>query len=668
MPSRRLLPVFKPGSLSSSDAYCDQSVRFSHPASLGCDGDSGASVTHSSTCGAGVLSPWMSEMLQGMRLVPAFDRLDPHGSPAPAASSLEDLYDPSFGVLTSAKWRDQLLLRPPHCRRSPHDVAEIVMSLEEGPLSEMVAFCDGEANATRVYLASEGSGIWSRSPHSSQRSHEQIKLVKDLARRLDRAVIQPVKELAWRLTRTQIDDAGQQQAVKRKLEAVEDHLRYLVWLYEKALMTPAFACVMLDCIVTERVAETKIAGVREDQFDTAQWCIAFDDGVFDIRAGRLLRDGSARTAMQTRTVGYSYESMVEGATESARSEYDAFMGRIFSSSPASRRFLVEQYAASAANINLQALVFHFNLQGSNGKTTVFSLARCAFGGLMVKCSSSLLVASSVGGGPNEELASIKGMRAVQVTEPSALQRLSVSTLKELTGGDEQSARRCHDHKHTFVFNGTVHVACNKIPGMDDMDGGLQRRLRIIPYGSRFLPRPEAGQQEGGVPAPLPPHHYYRESGIQSKFDVWRLCMMREILDVAFAKWAKLHDAPDADWHDGIPPEVTGATATLIQRESTVAAFCARRLRRSVCVSSRLRLRDAVRALAAFCARKRRDAVSHKDARTQLTVELGEMTTTSCNGVRNFWRGWELLPEPPIGDETDDDEGVGGGVDDGLGDC
>jgi len=127
--------------------------------------------------------------------------------------------------------------------------------------------------------------------------------------------------------------------------------------------------------------------------------------------------------------------------------------------------------------------------------------------------------------------------------------------------------------------------------------------------------------------------------LASSFEyIKRADLVRRVRD----KLDDLIESADEEGDDGVPPEVSGATATLIQRESTVAAFCARRLRRSVCVSSRLRLRDAVRALAAFCARKRRDAVSHKDARTPLTVELGEMTTTSCNGVRNFWRGWELL--------------------------
>ena len=271
----------------------------------------GASLAVS--CGSGVLSSWMTRMLADAsdtgvtgsesesiedRLKAARERGRAGRPEPPPATTLRELYDPAFEVLPSPKWREQLLDRPVHRRSSPHDVAEIVMALEEGPLSEMVAYCDGRANATRVYMAREGSGVWSQAPSVAQRAHEQLKLLKDMALRIERMVIVPLKALARRLTRTELSEASEQERVKRQLLEVEEHLRYVVWLYEKALMTPSFASTVLDCIVTERVAATRLAGVREETFDTAQWCIAFEDGVFDIRSGRLLRDGAAREKMQ----------------------------------------------------------------------------------------------------------------------------------------------------------------------------------------------------------------------------------------------------------------------------------------------------------------------------------------------------------------------------------
>jgi hypothetical protein len=67
-------------------------------------------------------------------------------------------------------------------------------------------------------------------------------------------------------------------------------------------------------------------------------------------------------------------------------------------------------------------------------------------------------------------------------------------------------------------------------------------------------------------------------------------------------------------------------------------------------------------------RKRRDPVGLKELKSQLIVELGEVTPTSFKGVRNYWRGWRLLPDPPPGSETDDEDEDGDGLAsaDGLG--
>ncbi|GAX86205.1 hypothetical protein CEUSTIGMA_g13619.t1 [Chlamydomonas eustigma] len=594
---------------------------------------------------SGILSTWMSQLLLD------FEDEEAIGERPPAAS-LKELYDPTYGVMPNRKWGEQLLYRDAERRRSVCDVADIVMALEEGPLSEMLAYGDGAANTTRVYISREGSGIWERAAQTSNRAHELIRTVNDLAIRLHKLVINPVKSLARRLTRVAMEDANHQEEVKRHLTQVEDHLRYLMWLYEKALRNPTFRNQVLDSVVTSRVLSTS---VREDELDAAQWCLPFEDGVYDIREGRLLRDSAARLKLQTKTVGYEYEKMMEASEGEAWEEYDAFMSRIFSSCPKIRRYLMEMFAGGAANENLQVILFHYNVQGSNGKSTLFSLVRKAFGELMMKCSSSLIVSPThtSSGGPNEDLASIKGTRGVQITEPSNLQKLSVSAIKELTGGDEQVARRCHEHKTTFVYRGTIHVACNNVPKLDDMDGGIQRRVRIIPYGSRFVVKSSSTSSQE-----LPAHTYYRLSGVEEKFETWKHCLMREILTVAREKAEKLKAEPDGDWHDEVPPEVVEATKDLIHRESLISAFVSRRLRYTGDRNEIVKLSELKQWVTTFCHRKRREVP--KKMKDQLIVELGPMEITSNHGVRNYWRGWCLIEPPPRGEETDDEEDDTGG--------
>jgi prophage antirepressor-like protein len=92
----------------------------------------------------------------------------------------------------------------------------------------------------------------------------------------------------------------------------------------------------------------------------------------------------------------------------------------------------------------------------------------------------------------------------------------------------------------------------------------------------------------------------------------------------------------------------------VPRESTIVAFCSRRLSRTGKAGDRVGLSEISRAMTTFCARKRRDSVALGQLKTQLTAKLGEVTTSSYHGLRNYWRGWRLLADPPLGTETDDE--------------
>ena len=100
--------------------------------------------------------------------------------------------------------------------------------------------------------------------------------------------------------------------------------------------------------------------------------------------------------------------------------------------------------------------------------------------------------------------------------------------------------------------------------------------------------------------------------------------------------------------------VVEATNELIRRESTVAAFCSRRLARSANPRDLLKLSDVSKAFVTFCSRKKLKPVRLKDMKVQLTGHLGEIVTSSNNGVRNYWPGWTLLVAPPVGEESDDE--------------
>ena len=69
---------------------------------------------------------------------------------------------------------------------------------------------------------------------------------------------------------------------------------------------------------------------------------------------------------------------------------------------------------AARKVNDQVFMVHYNVAGSNGKSTWFGLVKKAYGELFMDCSTALLVAPAFNNpsAANEELMSIKGMCVV----------------------------------------------------------------------------------------------------------------------------------------------------------------------------------------------------------------------------------------------------------------
>ena len=300
--------------------------------------------------------------------------------------------------------------------------------------------------------------------------------------------------------------------------------------------------------------------------------------------------------------------------------------------------------SSALNENRQVLVIHHNVSGANGKSTFFVLVKLALGDLYVKCSSGLLNPNSYNSssGPNEELMSARGKRVVLFSEPSAKLKLSSSTIKELTGGDEQSTRALYGKKVVFVINGITHVLCNRIPEFDDMDeGGTRRRIRAVPYGSSFV--------DAGSPLVCPANHVYaREDVTVDKCRLWKYCMTWEIMTAAARRQAarKRGETP----RDSPPDVVLSATKELVERDSALDAFVRARLERTGNMRDHVSLKLLFEDYKEFCATEGRVADKKSGFKETMVAALGPIVEAS-NKETNFWKGW-MRRAPSRQDELD----------------
>jgi phage/plasmid-associated DNA primase len=89
-------------------------------------------------------------------------------------------------------------------------------------------------------------------------------------------------------------------------------------------------------------------------------------------------------------------------------------------------------------------------------------------------------------GANPAIASLNRKRFVLVQEPNGKRRICTATLKEITGDKIINARMCYVNDCKTNLSLTLVMECNELPALDEVGGGVERRVRAIPFGSRFV--------------------------------------------------------------------------------------------------------------------------------------------------------------------------------------
>jgi putative DNA primase/helicase len=88
-------------------------------------------------------------------------------------------------------------------------------------------------------------------------------------------------------------------------------------------------------------------------------------------------------------------------------------------------------------------------------------------------------------GPTPDIAALRGARFVKCSESNQGNRLDEAMVKQITGGDEMTARFCHQDNFTFKPQCKVWFLSNYKPHVRGDDLGIWRRLRLVPWEVTF---------------------------------------------------------------------------------------------------------------------------------------------------------------------------------------
>ena len=234
--------------------------------------------------------------------------------------------------------------------------------------------------------------------------------------------------------------------------------------------------------------------------DSFKNLIGFENGVFDLNSNQFIEpDRDHRVTMST---GYDYVHVFEyDDDDPVFDELDILLHRLFPDEHILNYMMCFLGSCLSGVVSEELIHFWTGLSnkqtGSNGKSTFVSLLLLTFGDYGDTGHSSIITSKRESpNNTNSALMKLKGKRLVAFQEIDNEGSINMPVIKSLTGNDQVTGRQLYKTQETFTPQWKLVVCANNMPPVSSDDGGTQRRLRNIPFESKFVPNIEDRKWQG----------------------------------------------------------------------------------------------------------------------------------------------------------------------------
>lgn len=269
-------------------------------------------------------------------------------------------------------------------------------------------------------------------------------------------------------------------------------------------------------------------------FDNSPHLFAFKNRVYDLKTNAFV---SADYAQYIKTTcGYDHSPYYPAEkVQTLR----ALIDTIFPD-PAVRDYYLTALASGLYGQQVEAC-FIATGSGGNGKSLINALMMDCVGDYGYKLGSNVLL-DEIKEGANPAIASLDRKRFVLVQEPNSRRRICSATLKEITGDKVINARMNYSNECKTQLHLTLVMECNELPELDEVGNGIQRRMRAIPFVSRFVPADtyHALEDKTGVALANP---YYKTPEFQQQHRQALFEILRPRWEVFQANECAMPDTP-----------------------------------------------------------------------------------------------------------------------------
>ena len=221
-----------------------------------------------------------------------------------------------------------------------------------------------------------------------------------------------------------------------------------------------------------------------ENMDEKRNLLCFNNGVYDLDIDEF-RDGRPDDWI-TYSVGYDYDKNVN----------DEIQDRIWDflisiqDTPENASFLTTTMGMMAHGEKKRDTFIIWRGEGGNGKGVLSLLLKGAFGQYYEAPDISLYTTKKTSSSSaSSELVKCKAKRCICSSEAEEGSTIQVAFIKSITGEDDVTCRALYKEPISFKFQAYPLIMTNPKPALSGVDGGVTRRMIMIPFNNNFVEDP-----------------------------------------------------------------------------------------------------------------------------------------------------------------------------------
>jgi phage/plasmid-associated DNA primase len=219
------------------------------------------------------------------------------------------------------------------------------------------------------------------------------------------------------------------------------------------------------------------------KLDTNPYVLAFENGLVDLKTESL---ETAFRAIEPEdyislTTTYAFPSQ---ENEQVKDEIVNAVNGLFLSQE-TREYMWDVFSKNCVGYDNDKSIYIHSGEGDNGKSSIQTLLKGAFGNLAYTLKTSTLCQKDATSNEHNDLPNTRGKKLIIASESSRQVKINSALIKRITGGDKMKERVIYEGDVEWTNMAKVHIFCNDVSAFSQMDKATANRLRNACYKMTF---------------------------------------------------------------------------------------------------------------------------------------------------------------------------------------